>query len=307
MNTQRVLTREIGFTLLSFLERNDIPGAWRVRRLFESIKFRSRTQRPILCSTEYGVDIVLEPFLDKGVEESIFRTGTYERGTLSVIQNVLKPGDRFVDIGANVGLMTLVAAKTIGAGGRVDSFEPLPEIRRLLELSIEQNRFSNIFLHELALGSAPSRMAIHRHPEVNRGSASLAWTSQENDSLDICLETLDRTIYNLSSQPIAMMKIDVEGWELEVLRGGISTLAREPQPVLCIEFSRLHPLQGGKPEDMIEFLSKLGYQPYRLQKSKSAPSPLISVNIENIPDHDNLFFFPVKRLTSIEERLFKYD
>jgi FkbM family methyltransferase len=250
---------------------------------------------------------VLEPFLDKGVEESIFRTGTYERGTLSVIQNVLKPGDRFVDIGANVGLMTLVAAKTIGAGGRVDSFEPLPEIRRLLELSIEQNRFSNIFLHELALGSAPSRMAIHRHPEVNRGSASLAWTSQENDSLDICLETLDRTIYNLSSQPIAMMKIDVEGWELEVLRGGISTLAREPQPVLCIEFSRLHPLQGGKPEDMIEFLSKLGYQPYRLQKSKSAPSPLISVNIENIPDHDNLFFFPVKRLTSIEERLFKYD
>lgn len=305
MSTRKILPREILFTLLSFLERNDIPAAWRARRIFESLKFSTGSQDPVLCSTEYGVDIVLEPFLDKGVEASIFRTGTYERGTLSVIQNVLKPGDRFVDVGANVGLMSLVAAKTIGASGRVDSFEPLPEIRRLLKLSIEQNQFANIFLHELALGSTPSQMTIHRHPEVNRGSASLAWTNQVNDTLDIRLETLDRTIFDFSSQPIAMMKIDVEGWELEVLRGGVSALAREPQPVLCIEFSRLHPLQGGKPEDMIEFLSKLGYLPYRLKKNKSVPSPLIPVSTDNLPDHDNLFFFPASRLATFEALLFE--
>lgn len=272
--------------------------------MLETTDFLRGRQGPIRCSTQYGVDIVIDPSRDKGVEQSIFRTGAYEKGTLSVIQTVLQPGDRFVDIGSNVGMMTLVAAKAVGPLGRVDAFEPLPEIRHLLKESVESGKLGNVVIHDCALGASTSKMAIHRHPEVNRGSASLAWPSTSDDSIMIDIDTLDERIFQQTPQPIRMIKIDVEGWELEVLKGSVNTLRKDPQPVLCIEFSQLHPLEGGTPFDMVDLLAGLGYQPYRLAKSKATPSSLQPVSRDNLPEHDNLFFFPASGVNAFDASRF---
>jgi FkbM family methyltransferase len=302
---RRVRSREWAFGLLRALERWDVAGAWRVRRLIEATSFRDRGGEPLLCSTDDGVDIALQPFLDQGVEESIFRTGSYERGTLAVMAGVLRSGDRFVDVGANVGLMSLVAARIVGPTGRVDAFEPLPEIRALLAASVDANRFSNVVVNDFALGSAPSVLSIHRHLEVNRGSASLAWAGTSTDTLSVRVETMDTAVPRLSSQPVSMIKIDVEGWELEVLKGGRAVLGRQPQPVLCIEFSRLRPLQGGQLEDMVSLLEELGYLPFRLKANKSRASPLVRIGKDDLPEHDNVFFFPKARLNAFSASIFE--
>ena len=306
LKLQRVRHRDLLFSALWFLERNDLPGSWRFRRRLESLEFSARKDLPIACSTEHGVDIVIEPFADKGVERSIFRTGSYERGTLSVMSKVLKPGDRFMDIGANVGLMSLTAARLVGPQGRVDAFEPLPEMRRLLAWSLELNGFDHLFVHPVALGSAPARLIMHRHLEVNRGSASLVWESPAADTIEVAVDTLDGIDPTLSDRAITMMKIDVEGWELEALRGARNTLGAQA-PVVCVEFSTLRQTQGGQPCDMLEFFNSLGYIPFRLGGSKSKPSPLVPLDLARLPEHDNLFFFAARRIGEYPASLFAAD
>lgn len=285
--------RDAALSLVISFEKNNLPGAWRLGQWFSRQDFaRKLSAGPIACTTRHGVDIVIDPLNDRGVEDSIFRTGTYEPGTLHVINHVLKAGDRFVDVGANVGLMSLVAARRVGPTGRVDCFEPLPEIRQLLQASISINKLKNLTVHPIALGSNESIATISRHLEVNRGSASLAWAGETSDQLEVRIARLDDVLPDSRTHPPAMIKIDVEGWEFEVLKGSIGQLSGEDPPVLCVEFSRQHPLQGGTAEDMFELLISLGYGGHRLTGTKSEPSPLIEIDIRSIPDHDNIFFFP---------------
>jgi FkbM family methyltransferase len=288
---------------MSLFEKYNLPGAWRVRTWFEEQTYKSPSNR-VVCSTEHGFRIVLEPFNENGVEKSIFQTGTYERGTLAIINSVLKEGERFVDVGANVGLMSLLAAKRVGPLGRVDAFEPLPEIRDLLYKSIEINNFHNIHVHEHALGSSLGTMNIFRHPEVNRGSASLAWGNTEDLKTEIAIDTLDHSLSQSSAQTVSMIKIDVEGWELEVIKGGQETFTRDPKPIACIEFSRSRPLHGGSLEEMFQLVQAFGYSGYILDKSKSTISRLKQIDISSIPDHDNVFFIPTNRINELDKNIF---
>jgi FkbM family methyltransferase len=303
INIRRIWWREILFANVLFFERNGIPGAWRIRAWFEDQKYNSSCKGTVVCSTEYGVKMFLEPFDDNGVEKSIFQTGTYERGTLAVMLAVLKEGDHFVDIGANVGLMTLVAAKKVGATGRVDSFEPLSEIRSLLSNSIIINNIHNTHIHSVALGSSRSKMDIYRHPEVNRGSASIALSNASEMKSEIDVDTLDYILSQVSAQAVSMIKIDVEGWELEVLKGGAETLNNSPQPIVCIEFSQTHPLHGGTHQEMFQLMQSAGYSGYVLEKSKSTVSPLTQIDISHLPEHDNVFFIPINRIKGLNETL----
>lgn len=303
LKPHRAWKREALFFIVSFLERHDLPGAWRARKLFENIKFSLPRRKLVICTTEHGFKIILDPFEDKGVELSIFQTGTYERGTLSVIHSVLKPGDYFVDVGANVGLMTLLAAHIVGPQGKVDAFEPLPEIRELLSASLRINAIQNTRIHSCALGSESSINTIYRHPEVNRGGASIAWAGAMSQKEEIAIEPLDG-IVSKNTQAPAMIKIDVEGWEFEVLKGGLNTLRAQPQPVVCIEFSRTHPLHGGTHEEMYQLMKSLGYSGYCLARSKAEKAALLRIDIQSLPVHDNVFFFPDLRVSEYDPQLF---
>ncbi|MBK1656444.1 FkbM family methyltransferase [Allochromatium vinosum] len=304
LNIRRILRRDMFFALVSFLEKYDLPGAWRVRNWFEAQRYNHSSNDLVICTTEHHFKMILKPFDDNGVEKSIFQTGTYERGTLAVIQSILKTGDRFVDVGANVGLMTIVAAKEVGPAGRVDAFEPVSEIRELLLQSIMMNNIQNIHVHDYALGSVPAKMKIYKHPEVNRGSASIAWVNANVMGTEIRIDTLDHTLSRMSEKAVSMIKIDVEGWELEVLKGGTDTLKKDPQPVVCIEFSRTHPLHGGTHEEMFRLMQSSGYAGYILEKSKAAKSRLKQIDILSLPDHDNVFFVPLSRINTLDAELF---
>lgn len=120
------------------------------------------------------------------------------------------------------------------------------------------------------------------------------------------VKTLDQFIgESLNTQRIRLIKIDVEGWELEVLKGGMSTFTHEDPPIVCIEYSNLHPIEGGNLIDIYYFFHKLQYLCFKLEKGKSTPSKFVLVrNEEDLPDHDNLFFFAEKTISTVDPLLF---
>lgn len=292
MHIKSLLGREIAFGLHRKLLRHDLPGAWRVKQWIESHDYAATATGIIRCSTNHGFMIAVDPAADKGVERAIVNEGTYEEGTLDVMRHVLKPGNRFMDIGANVGLMSLYAAKLVGPSGNVDSFEPLPEIADLLSTSATLNGFRHVHIHRLALGSKSGRHKIFRHPEVNRGSASLAWGSPSSEYTEIEVMSLDAWASKNPGNTPAMVKIDVEGWELETLRGGSKFFSSSERPVVCIEFSNAHPLEGGTHRELFLKMIDHSYLAFVLQGTKATPSALRQINLEQLPAHDNIFFFP---------------
>jgi FkbM family methyltransferase len=161
-----------------------------------------------------------------------------ESNELDYVRAMLQPGDTFIDIGANVGLFTLTAARTVGPGGRVFAFEPSSRERAYLERNIRQNGFDNVVVAPLALSDAPGELemliasdgglnsfARNRHPE-----------QQVECTERVAVETLDRFVERNAIGNIRLIKIDVEGAEHLVIAGAGETLRRRPPPELLCEF-----------------------------------------------------------------------
>src|SRR5947208_17148786 len=102
----------------SFLIRHSFWGAHRLRRIIARVLI-PRPRGPLTVRTVFGCSLVVDASLDRGVEREVYYHGTYEAGTLNVLEKVLRPGDIFLDVGANIGLMSLVASRLVGLHGRV--------------------------------------------------------------------------------------------------------------------------------------------------------------------------------------------
>ena len=293
------IPREAAFAALRMLSR-PFPGSWRlarpraaVARMLRQIVARTVPSRPVVCTTNHGFRIIVQPGIDRGVERSIYLTGTYEEGTLWVFSQLLRPGDTFVDIGANIGLMSMHAAQLVGREGAVYSFEPMPEVFAQLQANIALNGIKHVFAVPLALGSAAADLPIFAHPEINLGSSSLLAEDRHPNHV-VKVSTLDECANVFIRRPIRLIKIDVEGWELEVLRGATGILAGDDKPILCVECSQQHGLQGGSLADLFHLIHDTNdYRCFTLKRGKENPSPLVEVaSVDQLPRHDNLFCFP---------------
>ena len=104
------LWSRLGRNINHFLFANPFMGSGRLINLISKI-FIPKPKGPRLVHTIYGFDIIcMDPVNDKGVERPLYLTGTYETGTLSVIDKCLREGDIFIDVGANIGLMSIFSS-----------------------------------------------------------------------------------------------------------------------------------------------------------------------------------------------------
>lgn len=297
---KKCLRRELALSVMRALENTQLPVVWRFQSTMSNMRkhiashWIPDSSGLVTCSTNYGFNVIINPAIDKGVEQSIYRTGTYEAGTMNVFRHLLRTGDTFVDIGANIGLMSLYAAKLVGNDGKVYAFEPVEEIYELLLANIELNDYRQITAINVALGSVAESRKIFSHPEINRGSSSLLEGDHDGDGEAeiVTVDTLDSFTSAHIKTPIRLIKIDVEGWELEVIRGATHVLSRHDAPAICVECSTAHALHGGNIADLYQAIMRSNdYQCFRLRGGKSVKSPLQSVKDENdLPEHDNLFF-----------------
>src|SRR5436190_21304843 len=107
--------------------------------------------------------------LDATNAKAAFTVGTDEPAVQAELVRVLRPGDVFYDVGANVGFLSLIAARIVGPDGHVYSFEPMPEIARAVGRNAALNGFDNVTVVEVALADLAGE-AVLRIPEVNQGA-----------------------------------------------------------------------------------------------------------------------------------------
>ncbi|KPK96609.1 MAG: hypothetical protein AMJ95_13285 [Omnitrophica WOR_2 bacterium SM23_72] len=290
-----------------FLTQHPFKGSARLIALFNKLLIPVPQEGPILAPTNYGFDIIVDPVKDKVLEGAIYYYGTYEAGTLEVLQKSLQAGHVFFDVGSNIGFMSLFASRLIGKSGSVYSFEPEPETFAILKENVRLNKLNNIYLFDMALGSEKKEVFIYRDLKTDRGKASLIRPEQGDVRPSrVPLRTLDDFIAQNRISRIDMIKIDVEGWEMEVLRGAKKILGHPQAPMVCIEYSHRHPVYSAEPLDIYRYILSLnGYRIYKLQEGKERISRLEEIHeVTQLPVHDNLFCFLPKHLGILPKDLF---
>lgn len=187
----------------------------------------------------------------------LFQRGQpHERGTEALLNYVLKPGDTFVDVGANLGFYARMASALVGETGHVYTFEPLPAASRLLRMNTAD--LINVTLDHDALSDheGVSEFFVRDH-----GDASSLIADGIGRPIQVPLSTLDRKVAGgaVGASRIDFIKIDVEGAELSVLRGAVNTI-QVHQPIVYFEFLSLYAEEYGfNYTDFAEFFGPLNY------------------------------------------------
>lgn len=212
--------------------------------------------------------------LSDHIESQIFWQGVQEgdRGEVELLKKVLKPNHVFFDIGANIGAFSLIAAKRL-TNGQVHAFEPSGHHLDRLYKNLKINRFRNVRVNPLALAASTSLRPLYvpydRSPLVNTGRASLY--PLEDELSEVVVEyvasvCLDDYVKQNSVDMVDVLKIDVQGAEMEVLEGGLWTLKRF-RPLILMELNRncLH-LAGRSMREVISFWTGIGYSVSTIKK-----------------------------------------
>lgn len=191
------------------------------------------------------------------IGRSIYCNGVFEYPVTLLVRGALRTGDTFLDVGANAGYHSLLASEAVGASGQVLAFEPVPHIRKRLERNLQLNAIANVVVIQAAVASTPGRVEffVSDNPE-NSGLSSLRQRGGAQHPITVEATTLDAVCAGLR-QPPALIKIDVEGAEAEVLRGGARVLGAADAPCLVFE---------AYPPNDLELFSILGSHGYEVRQ-----------------------------------------
>ena len=243
----------------------------------------------VVLKTRFGFKIKLDPSFDKNIENVIYERGVYEQGTTEYIRQTLKTGDCFVDVGANIGYLALVAAAKTGKSGKVFAFEPVKSTFDILHQNKVLNEFEQLETFQFALGNKTEKLIIYPEKE-NRGGASIVNQRSEKGE-EIEVKRLDDMQLDTK---VNMLKIDVEGFEWEVLKGAERTIKKD-RPILILEYSQERENLGSNTE-MLNWLRQTigGYHIYRFSKGKERKSKLMLCISKTVgfPQHDNIICVP---------------
>jgi FkbM family methyltransferase len=195
------------------------------------------------------------------------RDGNPETHEARLLERLLGPGMVVVDVGANHGLFSLEAAHWIGPSGVVHAFEPTPRTRELLLENLQANQIDCIQVFPEALGEAPGTARLRVHHELS-GLNSLAddeitWNQRRlaaDEVIEVPVNTLDLHAARAGLPRIDFLKIDVEGFELSVLRGARRLLGERRVGWLLLEVGDVTCANAGvQPEEILCELALSGY------------------------------------------------
>ena len=184
--------------------------------------------------------------------------GKYEPETVAIFRSCLKEGMAVIDIGANLGYFTVIAASRVGPLGKVFAYEPDPRNFSLLERNIAANGFRNVTAILMALSDCTGTRELFFGD--NQTSLSFSDKRGAGRSESVVTNTLDNSLRDLGYPKIDIIKMDIEGAEPLALEGMRKTIARNPALVIIFEF---HPNAirrlGYSPLKFLETFKELGF------------------------------------------------
>jgi FkbM family methyltransferase len=228
--------------------------------------------------------------LSSSVGRSIWYRGSYEWPVEAQIARILRQGDAFIDVGANVGYFSIVAANLVGEKGEVHGFEPNHKVCRLFKASIAANSLCNVHAIPVALWSESRILGLTG--QHDSGFAHVYTERVQGDVRNVeNVEaiTFDAYAQSFVQRPIKLVKIDVEGAEVHVLHGMRQTLQKDG-PCLIVEAQDWSLSQfGHRLEDMFVLLEQYGYIAYDLEgrETRSAAEARKSLESQRVK---NLLF-----------------
>lgn len=198
------------------------------------------------------------PTCDRLICILLFRHGLMGRTEVECFRRLVQPAMTVMDIGSNQGVYTLLSSLLVGDRGKVLAFEPDPLLFQTLQKNLERNGASNVSALNIALGSATGSKILHRSM-VNLGDNRLAEDAPGafRDAVTVPMKRLDDVPF---SGKVDFIKIDVQGWELEVLKGMERTLDENQNIQLFIElWPRGLKEAGTEPIELLNWLHDRGF------------------------------------------------
>jgi FkbM family methyltransferase len=208
---------------------------------------------------EFGIDIYMRKMY----------LGTFQTDIINTLLTYLKKGSIFVDVGANIGYITAIASGIVGKKGIVYSFEPIPKYYERLQKVALLNTKYNIKTYDFALGETKGLAEINIPKIKNIGHNTMVpglLESQEiKETIKIDVRRLDNFILHENINKISLIKIDVEGFEIPVLRGLKKFFEQKKidLPPIIVEITpRAYDLMGFSLEELEMYMKKYSYNAY---------------------------------------------
>jgi FkbM family methyltransferase len=240
----------------------------RPRELALFVKWLMRVKRFIYTLPD-GKKFFLDPISDFGLK--VMKTGSYEKEMTEQISSFLKPGDCFVDLGSNEGYFSIIASALVGKTGKVIAIEPQQRLWEVITYNSMLNSCFNIQLMPFGISSKTGETTMNLYPSLNTGASSLSSNFNFKISFGgirkkiygqqkIYTKTLDE-LKNSIPNSIKLIKIDIEGFELEALKGSEHLLKQHTFNYILVE---IHPAalsaMSQNEAELIDFVTKFGYR-----------------------------------------------
>jgi FkbM family methyltransferase len=204
----------------------------------------------------------------------------YESYAVELFKSAIKDGATILDLGANVGYFSLIAAGQTGPNGKIYAFEPAPDNFNLLTRNIRVNGLPNIMPIQKAVGSESKSMTLFLSESPDMHSLNPHPVSTTKGTMEVECTTIDDF---MDGRGVDVIKIDVEGNELHALNGMTKTIATSQSPVLFLELNPACLRQAHfEPEALLLKLWNLGFEVHLINEAARSLAPLTREFIEQI-------------------------
>lgn len=227
-------------------------------------------EKTFICKTIYDLIFKCNPI--ERVDSRIYFFGIWEPNLTHWILNRLNPGDIFVDIGAHIGYFSAIGTKLVGTKGKVIAFEPNPQTFMRLKETIELNNIKNIRLENIAIFEEEGTISLYSGEKFNSGSTTLIKNPNQEALTTIKAIPLSKSLSDEEISRTRIIKIDVEGAELSVIKSLapiLNKFSKDMEIVVEVSPSRLIE-QGFSADALLGIFESEGYLPYEIKNDYSA-------------------------------------